>query len=199
MAADAPPILAERPIFENRTSERVPMWALAIPATVLCFLVLPHAYGRIAFGPQYMLAYPGPFLDNVLLNCAGNFAVIVLSAHLKDRLDRKLAAVLSRAVIIHGMIALTILLLHLEYSNQTMILGMVFSAVLGPTYMYLEHVIVRPRIAIIGEPAPGALARLSDRYKNDVRQLNDPEKGVPKKGPSFARKFAAPLRTHCIA
>ncbi len=151
---------------------------LAIPTTVLCFLVLPHVYGRVAFGSQYMLAYPGPFLNHVLLNCAANFATILLSAHLKDRFDRKLAAVLSRALLIHGALAFATLLLHLVYSSQVMIAGLVVSISFGSLYMYLEHITVRPRIAVLGAAGSQALDRLSERYGTDVRLLHDPEDDV---------------------
>ncbi|WP_309091620.1 sugar transferase [Phenylobacterium sp.] len=156
----------------------MPLWMLAIPAFVLCFLVMPHVYGQLAFGPQYMRAYPGPFLNNVLLNCATNFAVILMSAHLKNRFDRKLAAVLSRSILLHGGLAFAILLLHLVYSSQVMIAGVVFSVVFGTLYMYLEHVAVRPRIAIVGASPPKALTKLAERYRGEFRLLEDPETDV---------------------
>lgn len=159
-------------------SERVPLWMLAIPTGVLCFLVMPHLYGRLAFGPQYMLAYPGPFLDHVLINCAANFAVIMMSAHLKERFDRKLAAVLSRTVLAHGALAFAILLLHLVHSNQVMIAGIVFSILFGTLYMCLEHFTVRPTIAVVGTPAPNVLAPLIQRHKEKVRLLDDPDEDV---------------------
>lgn len=158
--------------------KRVPLWLLAIPTAVLCFLVLPHIYGRLAFGPEYMLAYPGPYMNHVLANCTSNFAVLLASANLKDRLDRKLATVLSRTLIMHGGLAFAILLAHQTYSNQVMISGVVLSAVFGCAYMYLEHTTVPIRIAIAAPSSPKALVQLAQRYKGDVQVLHDPEQDI---------------------
>lgn len=167
-------VTSTHPFVTTAAAKRVPLWLLAVPTAVLCFIVLPLLYGRIAFGPQYMLAFPGPYLDHVLLNCGANFAVIMTSAHLKGRLDRKLAAVFTRTFLIHGTLAFSILLLHLVHSNQVLIGGVLASAFLGPLYMYFEHVMVQPRVAVIG-PRTTAFARLSEIYKGTVQVLDDPQ------------------------
>lgn len=124
-----------------------------------------------------MLAFPGPYLDHVLLNCAANFAVFMTSAHLKGRLDRKLAAVLSRALLVHGSLAFSILLLHLVHSNHVMITGFLVSALLAPLYMVFEHTTAQPQVAVIG-PRTGAHRRLSEIYKGNVKVLEDPHLDV---------------------
>lgn len=165
------------PFVTTAAARRVPLWLLAIPTAVLCFLVMPFLYGRIAFGPLYMLSFPGPYLDYVLLNCGANFVVIMMSARLKGRLDRKLAAVLTRAFLVHGALAFSILLLHLVHSSLVMTSGAVVSALLGSLYMHLEHATARPEVAVIG-PRTGAFDRLSESYKGVVRVLDDPELDV---------------------
>lgn len=155
------------------SQERLPLWLLAIPAAVMCFLIFPHVYGRAAFGPQYMRAFPGPYFDYVLLGCAANFAVILASAHLKGRFDRKLAAVLTRIFLIHGTLAFSILLLHLPYSNQIMIGGAITSVIIGSLYMYIEHIAVQDQIAVIGHKTP-AFTRLCENYRGSVWVLEDP-------------------------
>lgn len=166
---NASPDLAVRKL----TAERIPIWLLAIPAAVMCFLIFPHVYGRVAFGPQYMSAVPGPYFDFVLLSCAANFAVIMTAAHLKGRPDRKLAAVLTRVFLIHGTLAFTILLMHLPHSNQVMMGGVLTSAILGSLYMYMEHVTLQIRIAVIGHKIR-AFDRVREAYKGTVWMLDDP-------------------------
>lgn len=155
------------------SEERLPLWLLAIPTAVLCFLIFPHVYGRAAFGPDYMRAFPGPYLDHVLLTCAGNFVVLLTSARLKGRIDRKLAAVLSRVFLIHGTLAFIILILHLPYSNQVIMSGALTSAILGPVYMYIEHITLQPKVAVIGQKTR-ALGQLRETYRGAVCLLEDP-------------------------
>lgn len=165
------------PSATTTEARRPPLWLLAIPTAVLCFLVMPFLYARFALGVQGILTFPDPYADHVLLNSAANFVVIMMSAGLKGRLDRKFAAVLNRVLLVHGTLAFSILLLHLVHSTQVMISGAMVSALLGSAYMYLEHVTLQRRIAVVG-PCHAAIKRLRETYRGTADVLEDPQHDV---------------------
>lgn len=134
---------------DNRSDTRELALLLLAPAAVLCFLILPHIYGSIVFGPAYMAAFKGPVLTYMVMTAVANMLVIATSLGLKERLDRKLAMVLTRIIIIHGALAFIILISHRFHSNQVMLLAGAASLVLGPTFMFIEHRRRELRVAVL--------------------------------------------------
>lgn len=134
---------------DNRSETRELALLLLAPAAVLCFLILPHIYGSIVFGPAYMAAFKGPVLTYMVMTAVANMLVIATSLGLKERLDRKLAMVLTRIIIIHGALAFIILISHGFHSNQVMLLAGAASLVLGPTFMFIEHRRRELRVAVL--------------------------------------------------
>ncbi|MFN3557905.1 MAG: sugar transferase [Brevundimonas sp.] len=124
-------------------------WMLLAPAAVLSFLILPHVYGGLVFGPGYVAAFKGPVLSFMVLNACANMLVVATSLRLKERLDRKLAMVLTRIVLIHGALAFFILLAHQFHSNQVMLLSVSASLALGPIFMFIEHRRRAPKVAVL--------------------------------------------------
>lgn len=134
---------------DHRSETRELALLLLAPGAVLCFLILPHVYGAIVFGPAYMAAFKGSVLTYMVLNAVANMLVIATSLGLKERLDRKLAMVLTRIIIIHGALAFTVLLTHQFHSNQVMLLSIASSLVLGPLFMFIEHRRRELRVAVL--------------------------------------------------
>jgi lipopolysaccharide/colanic/teichoic acid biosynthesis glycosyltransferase len=129
---------------------------------------MPLAYGLLTFGlafPQYL---HGPLLAHVWLNCAANALVMLGALLLTGRLDRKLAAVLTLLLIVHGSLAFLILTTRGMYSNQVMLTAVPVSAVLGAMVMYLKHRSARVRIALLGpDDAPIGQVRIAYDWIQD--------------------------------
>jgi lipopolysaccharide/colanic/teichoic acid biosynthesis glycosyltransferase len=127
---------------------------LIAPAFVISFLILPQIYGWIVWGPAYLTEFQGRTLIFLVQNALANFMVIVSCLGLKERLDRKLASSLTRTVFVHGSMAFLVLVLHQFHSNQIMLLGVLGSCVLGPLFMFVDHLYRQPRVAVL-EPGSG--------------------------------------------
>lgn len=106
----------------------------------------------------YATTLPGGTLDalqgatgrHLFLNGLANALVLLLSIRLNDRYDRKLAAVLTRLLVVHGCLAFFILTARQPYSNQIMLMASASSAVLGVVAMSVRHRVTRPRAALVG-------------------------------------------------
>lgn len=117
---------------------------------IVCFIALPPLYGAPPIRAPIDTMLRTQF-GHILLNCAAN-ALVMLGALVGrgDRLDRKLANVLSDAFVVHGSLAFLILLTRQPYSNVIMPLALIVSVFGGAIIMYAQHRMVRPRIAVLG-------------------------------------------------
>ncbi len=70
------------------------------------------------------------------------------------RLDRKLAMVLNRVLLVHGILAFEILVSRQFHSNKVMFAAAVISAILGSLVMLMRHVGQRPKVALLGRWHP---------------------------------------------
>lgn len=118
---------------------------------IICFIALPPLYAAAPIRAPIDTMLRTPQLEHILLNCAAN-ALVMLGALIGrgDRLDRKLASVLSDALVVHGSLAFLILLARQPYSNVIMPLAVIVSIFGGVLIMYVQHRAVRPRIAVLG-------------------------------------------------
>lgn len=123
---------------------------LAIGAVVIIFVLMPLVYGLLAFGLDFQQYMRGELLDHVRLNCAANAVVALGSLLLTDRLDRRLAGLLTLVLIVHGGLAFLILVTRDFYLNQFMLSAVPFSAALGAVFTYLKVKAVPVRIALLG-------------------------------------------------
>lgn len=141
---------------------------LAIVAMVVSFALMPVVYGLLTYGLTYPQHLQGPLLEHIWLNCAAT-ALIMLGALLQTgRLDRKLAAVLTLLLIVHGGLAFLILTTRSFYSNQIMLTAVPVSAVLGSVVMYLKHRSTRIRVALLGPgDAPANRVRIAYDWIRD--------------------------------
>lgn len=134
---------------------------LAIGTIFLSFALMP-VYGLLLFGlafPQYL---QGGLLVHVILNCVANALVMLGALLLKGRVDRKMAALLTLVLVIHGGLAFLILAARGIYSNQIMLTAVPVSAVLGSAVMYLKHMSTPVRIALLGrDDAPTGQIRIT--------------------------------------
>lgn len=123
---------------------------VALAAVGLSLGLLPVVYGFIAYGPGFPVWFRGDFAGHVLLNCLANLLVFLGARGLRDRLDRKIATVLTRVVLVHGILGFYVLVTRQFHSNEVMIPAAAFSAFFGCLLMYMEHRRTAQRAALIG-------------------------------------------------
>lgn len=138
---------------------------------LICYVALPLLYARAPIRVPIAEMLQGPQLAHILANCTAN-ALVMLGALIGrgDRLDRKLAGVLSNALVVHGTLAFIILVARQPYSTLIMPLAVVVSILGGVLVMYVQHRSVRPRIAVLGASAPSVESALI----GDHDHINDP-------------------------
>jgi lipopolysaccharide/colanic/teichoic acid biosynthesis glycosyltransferase len=130
---------------------------------------MPAVYGAAVFGSEFNRAFQGVELAHIMLNAAANALVMAWALRFNDRLDRKLAMVLSRVVLVHGSIAFMILITRQFHSNQVMLMAAGASAILGATAMSLKHRVSRPRAALVGRWDP-----VIERFQLDCDWIQNP-------------------------
>ncbi len=113
---------------------------IALPA-LQAFLLYAPPFGRLA-NPQAPL--------NIYLNCLLNSVVMIWAMRVQGRLDRKIAAVFSRVLIVHGTAAFIILLARQYYSNQVMLVSAGLSFILGLAVVLVLDRGLPPRVAVVG-------------------------------------------------
>jgi lipopolysaccharide/colanic/teichoic acid biosynthesis glycosyltransferase len=126
------------------------------------------------------LSTPGPFaphraLDlHILANCAVNTLVAILAWGLRGRLDRRLIGLLNLILALHGLLAMTLLLMHGYYSIRVMIPSVGVSAVLGLASMGLKARLAPQRVALIGpwHEAAGLVAARIDPIDDPAAKLH---------------------------
>lgn len=138
---------------------------------LIAYVALPLLYARAPIRVPIAEMLQGPQLGHILANCTAN-ALVMLGALIGrgDRLDRKLAGVLSNALVVHGTLAFIILVARQPYSNLIMPLAVVVSIFGGVLVMYVQHRSVRPRIAVLGSSA----ASVEGALIGDHDCINDP-------------------------
>ncbi|MFJ6023044.1 sugar transferase [Brevundimonas sp. NPDC092305] len=130
---------------------------------------LPLAYALAAEGARFSEVLTDERAPHVVLNAGCSALIMFLSLGLNGRLDRKLAAVLAHVLLVHGVLAFTILVTRQWYSNKVMLTAAATSAVLGSLVMLARHVSAKPRIALLGRWHPLAL-----ELKTNVDHVEDP-------------------------
>ena len=148
---------------------------LALAALVVSFGLMPFAYGLLTFGPAFPEFLQGPLLAHVLLNCGANAFIMLGALLLTGRLDRKVAAVLTLILVVHGALAFLILITRGLYSNQIMMTAVPVSAFLGMAVMYVKHRSIKVRIALVGpDDGPDSQVRVGyDRIRDPGADLRD--------------------------
>jgi lipopolysaccharide/colanic/teichoic acid biosynthesis glycosyltransferase len=127
---------------------------LAIASALLGMILLPIVYAYLIYGNDFLRLVSGEELMHLIANGAANAVVMGGAVRLSGRLDRKLASILTRTLLVHGALAFVILVGRQFYSNQTMLMSAVASAVIGAAVMYVHHRAQRPRAALLGSWHP---------------------------------------------
>jgi lipopolysaccharide/colanic/teichoic acid biosynthesis glycosyltransferase len=140
---------------------------------IVSFVVMPVVYGLLHFGLAFPQNLQGALLIHVFLNCSANFLVMLGTLLLTGRLDRKLAAVLTLVMIVHGVLAFLILTTRGIYSNQILLTAVPVSSVLGSVVMYLKHRSARVRVALLGphDALAGQIRGTYDRIQDPDSDL----------------------------
>jgi len=121
-----------------------------VAGSLVVALILPLAYAGLLIDTTVREALSGDSFRHILLNAAANALVMIWSVRLAGRFDRKLAAILSRALIVHGGLAFWILVARQPYSNQVMLMAAGASLLLGPAVVALRHRGLQARAALLG-------------------------------------------------
>lgn len=132
---------------------------------IVCFGALPIFYARLPLNTPMTAMLTGGPLAHILVNCLANALVCIRAVfHGGDRLDRKLAAVFSSALVVHGALALYVLLARQPHSNLIMPVAVLVSMTAGALVMYAQHRNISPKIAVLGKSAGDLLDALDFAY-----------------------------------
>jgi lipopolysaccharide/colanic/teichoic acid biosynthesis glycosyltransferase len=142
--------------------------ALLVLLALAAAVVLPVFYAMMLPGGA-LGVLQGANWRHLFLNGGANALVALLSIRLNDRYDRKLAAILTRMLVVHGSLAFFILTARQPYSNQVMLVAAVSSAGLGVLVMSIKHKVTQLRAALIGPWHP-----LVDKIQISCNWIEDP-------------------------
>lgn len=157
----------------GRTERRRRLWldGFIVAATLAVAVgVLPVVYLILVFGQK---AWPLDAIYHAYLNGLVNVLVAIWCLRLEGRLDLKLAAVASRAMTGHGLLAFIILMVRPFHSNQMMVVSLVMSVALGVIVMLVRHRLFRPKVAVLGVETKEALLANADRVRDPDTPLAD--------------------------
>ena len=146
-----------------------PAPVLAAASVAVSLGIMPFVYGLLAHGSDLPKYFHGAEFWHIMANGAANCLVMLSALRLNGRLDRKLADVLTRVLIVHGLLAFIILTTRQFYSNQVMLTAGAGSVLLGPLVMYARHRTIRPRAALLGPWHP-----LAEGLQIPVDHIEDP-------------------------
>lgn len=150
-----------------RGGRRIWLWLVAILS--VSFIVLPAFQGLLLYGVGLASILRPPVSVHILLNCALNAVVMIAALRTRGRLDRKIADVVTSALLVHGLLAFFILLARQYYSNQIMLTSGAISIVLGLGVMALAHRNMVVRAALLGRFDP-----IADQLRVPCDVVTDP-------------------------
>ena len=142
---------------------------LLLIVALTTIFILPPFYAVVAETERFVEVIHDERLTHILTEAIATGLVMLGSVWIEGRLDRKLATVLSRVLIVQGALAFWILVSRSFYSNKVMLTAAVTSAVLGILIMLVRHVSRSPKIAVLGPPHP-----LADQLPGDVNRIVEP-------------------------
>ena len=145
---------------------------LAAGALLFCFGVMPFAYTLLT-GGSVLMDLGGTRAAHIWPNCGANALVMLGALLVMGRQDRKLTAVLTLVLIVHGALAFLILTTRSPYSNQIMLTAVPASAVLGAALMYMKHRLTPLRVALLGpdDATVGQVRVAYDRIRDPAFDL----------------------------
>jgi len=161
---DAPQKLAAEKDRRRRTD-----LLIVIGSLIVAFGILPFIYAALVVDTDLASALTGRSLQHILLNCAANFIIMVWATRLQGRFDRKLASILTRLLLVHGVLAFWILVARQSYSNQVMLMAAGGSALLGPAVLLIYHRTLCTRVALLGPWHP-----LFEKLQRPCDHIADP-------------------------
>lgn len=147
----------------RRTDAMIAIGAISVSA------FLPLLYASLLVEAGFTEALSGRSLNHILLNTGANALVMLWAIRLNGRFDRKLAAVLTRVLLVHGVIAFWILIGRQYYSNQVMLMAAGSSVFLGAAVVLIRHRALEVRAALLGSWHP-----LLEQVRVPIDCINDP-------------------------
>ena len=142
---------------------------LLVGSLIVGLAIMPLIYSAVVYGHEFERAFRGVEFAHIMINATANAVIMAWALRLNNRLDRKLAGVLSRVVIVHGLLAFVILVTRQFHSNQVMLMAAGASAFLGAGVMALKHRVSRPRAALVGPWDP-----VIEKFQVDCDWIQDP-------------------------
>jgi lipopolysaccharide/colanic/teichoic acid biosynthesis glycosyltransferase len=129
---------------QRRTDIFLALFSLAIAA------LLPFVYAAFLPDTNIEDVLDSRGSTHIFLNAVANALVMIWALRINGRFDKKLAAVLSRVILVHGVFAFGILVTRQAYSNQVMLMAVGASAMLGSAIISFRHRAVAVRAALLG-------------------------------------------------
>jgi lipopolysaccharide/colanic/teichoic acid biosynthesis glycosyltransferase len=126
------------------------MLLLIAAAFLAGFVAAPPFYALVAFHGDWIRVVKAPILLHIALIATANVIVMLSAIPLTGPFDRKLAAVFTRALVVHGLVALTILVTRQWYSIPILLAGVAVSIVAGCIFAFVRQRSVPARIGVIG-------------------------------------------------
>ena len=160
-------------VAQRRLRRRQTDVALSVGCLVVAFGILPLVYAASLVGTDLRAALSGGSLTHIFINATANALVMLWSLRMRGRFDRKLAAILSRSLVVHGALAFWILLAREPYSNQIMLMAAAASALLGGAVVLIRHRVLEVRAALLGPWHP-----LVEKVPVQCDCVSDPEQSL---------------------
>lgn len=148
-------------------------WFLRVLCIGFGLLALPIGYAATIPGIDQRSLPDVAFSSPVIFPAAANTVAMLLATRAQGRLDEKLAAGLSRAIVVHGGLAVIILMGRLEYSNQIIFLSALFSCAACLLVVWLRHDALPAKIAALPGCSEGFSAGREVVHLTDVDQPID--------------------------
>ncbi len=143
---------AAKPGKARAWSDRDAFLVLILGCLTASNLIMPPAYGLVAFHGHWDRMFKEPVLEHVAFNCLANLLVMFSALDIAGRFDQKLTLTFKRAVAVHGSLAFLTLISRHYYSIPMMLTGAFASAFLGASVVLARQRAVRPRVGILGPP-----------------------------------------------
>jgi lipopolysaccharide/colanic/teichoic acid biosynthesis glycosyltransferase len=141
--------------------------AFMVSGLALCLVGAPQFYAWVVHHVSHSLI-TRPVALHLMANGCANFLTGVGAWSARGRLDEKLGRALYAVLVSHGLLAMVVVLTHSVYSNIVMLTAVGVSIVYGLMVAIVAHVVMRPRIAVVGpfetipEHLPPHVERIAD-------------------------------------
>lgn len=127
---------------------------LTVAALFVGLLTLPLIYYLIVVDGRAQGLGNLDLWRHIYLNSFANTFVMVVAARSLGKFERQFGLLITSLITAHGAVAFLTLTLRIYYSNQIMMIAVVFSLFLATLLLYIQRQFHRPCAAVVGEWHP---------------------------------------------